>query len=447
MNFTPNQPKQQLVFDCKKRFILAMAGKQGGKTTVGAAWFLREIYSNYLARVAKGDATPRQWLICGPSHKNLNQGALPKFKEFFPSDWGEWKEQKSCFDLVWGDTIFVRSADDPDDIESMTLSGAWLDEFGRMDKSVWENIQARVMRYQARVVMTTTPYLRQFWLKSDVYDRACEMNGQPTNKDDTDPEIVVIKWKTSENPAISKDDLERQRRLLSPEAYELAYEAEFTKPQGLVYRDFDHEGDVLTPFSIPETWERFGGLDFGFGSITCLLCVAKKPEVRDDKGAIKEPAVFYVFREVYEKGMLLPQLARHIMANNLRYILYDPRGAQESAELSSAVFGVKGLKAADNGIEAGVDRLKVLFMEHRVKVFKNCKNFIAEILGYYNDEDGIPVKKNDHAMDALKYAFSRQMEGMFKENPRSVRYQYRTTLVPRVTRGDVMNDANSLTGY
>lgn len=447
MQFTPNNERQAQVLSSKHRFILALSGKQGGKTTVGSAWFLNEIWSNYQARLALGDTTPRQWLICGPSHKNLNQGAMPKFKEFLPKDWGEWKEQKSQFDLVWGDTIFVRSADEPDDIESMTLSGAWLDEFGRMDQKVWEYIQARVMRYKGRVIMTTTPYLRQFWMKNLVYDRASEVNGVPSTASDIDPRIAVFKWKTSDNPAIDSNELAMAKKSMSPEAYELAYEAEFTKPQGLVYRDFDLDDDIVTPFPIPAEWERFGGLDFGFGSITCLLSIAKKPEVRNSDGTVKEPATFYVFREVYEKGLLLPKLAQHIQSSNLRYVLYDPRGAQESAELSSGTFGVKGLKAADNGIEAGVDRLKVLFQEHRIKVFKSCKNFVDEIMGYYNDEDGIPVKKNDHAMDALKYAFSRQMDGMFKENPSSVKYQYRRSLVPRVTRSEIMSDVNPWTGY
>ena len=68
----------------------------------------------------------------------------------FPKDWGIWKEQKKAYKLNWlnGDGedcyIYVRSTDDPDLLEGMTLLGAWLDEAGKMKAETWTNIQGRL---------------------------------------------------------------------------------------------------------------------------------------------------------------------------------------------------------------------------------------------------------------------------------------------------------------
>jgi PBSX family phage terminase large subunit len=452
MNFTPNSVYQQMVMDTSARFILCIAGAQGGKTTIGAVWLISEIYKSYASRQAKGDTSLRQWLICAPTVKILHQSTMVKFQEYFPSDWGEWKEQKQCFELVWGDKIFVRSADDPNHLEGMTLAGAWLDEFGQMVPQVWINLQARLIHHKGRCVMTTTPYLGHFWVKKSVYDRAGSVNGVPVVRDSVDDQITVVEWKTADNPAIDKEEITRQRKLLPPEVFELRYEAKFTQPQGLVYRDFSEEEDVIPPFVLNGEWERFGGLDFGFGSITCLLGVAKKPEVRNAEGVVTEPAMFYVFREFYKKGAMLADVAHAINSMGLKYVLYDPRGAQEAAELTRA-YGIKNIRPADNDVEVGIERLRVLFREKRLKIFGNCVNAIEELLTYhYNDEkegrdsDGRPVKKHDHAMDALKYSFSRQVEGLYKERPNSLKYQLRQR-IGSPTRQAHLRNINPLTGY
>src|SRR5262245_27894960 len=126
LEFTPHIG-QQYTLDSKARFIADITGLQGGKTTGGAIWFLREIYESY-KRGERGN-----WLIAAPTVKILQQSTLPKFREFFPNDWGSWKEQKQCFELAWGDSIFVRSTDEPDHLEGMTVRGAWIDEAGQID--------------------------------------------------------------------------------------------------------------------------------------------------------------------------------------------------------------------------------------------------------------------------------------------------------------------------
>lgn len=62
-------------------------------------------------------------------------------------------------------------------------------------------------------------------------------------------------------------------------------------------------------------------------------------------------------------------------------------------------------------IVAGVDRVRELFKQNRIHISPDCKNLIHELETYrYPDkkpdqnEQEKPVKENDHALDALRYA-------------------------------------------
>jgi PBSX family phage terminase large subunit len=441
---------QQMALDETARYILCIAGAQGGKTLLGALWLLLVIQQNANAGVY-GD-----YLICAPTVKILNQSTMVKFLQLFPKDWGEWKEQKQCFELneAFGNgKIFVRSADDPNHLEGMTLRGAWLDEFGQMVNQVWVNIQARLGALRGRCIMTTTPYLGYFWVKDQVYNKALRLNAAPTKCEDPDPELAVVEWNTADNPGFPPEELARQRKILSTEVYQLRYEGKFTRPHGLVYKDFDPATDVVKPFPIPAHWRRFGGLDFGFGSITTVVGVVEKPEVRDKDKRVVTPPEYYIFREFYKKGALLHEVAAAIENMGLRYTLGDPRGAQEIAELQRA-HGVKGVSRANNEVEMGIERIKTLFIEKRLKVFANCRNVIEELQTYHykldqddKANDGKPVKSHDHAMDGLKYAFSRNMEGIYKEKPTSIKYQMHKRFPTQVRRSMTHNAADRFTGY
>ena len=192
--FTPH-PYQAMVLKSPARFIAAVTGVQGGKTTSGAVWLIREIKESY-------DSGKRcDWLIGAPTVKILQQSTIPKFKEFFNKlGWGDFKEGKQEFELKWGNRIFVRSLEDPDLIEGMTIAGAWLDEAGQMKHQAWINVQARVAIELGRVLMTTTPYACN-WLQSDVYNRANKINGVEQQGEGKEKDIEVFNWRSVDNPA------------------------------------------------------------------------------------------------------------------------------------------------------------------------------------------------------------------------------------------------------
>lgn len=415
MNLSEFKPhaKQKDVLLSPHRFNICVTGIRGGKTLVGAAWLLQEIYKHYSAGLV-GD-----YLILAPTVKILHQAALPTFMELMPPDWGTLKEQKQEIELAWGKRIFLRSTDEPNAMEGITALGLWYDEAGMGKEMAWVNAQGRLSMHRGRAIITTTPYFTP-WFKKAVYDHRGYDNGAETAFDDRDKAIAFWNWRSIDNPHFPADEYERAKKTMSDALFQMRYDGKFTKLTGLVYKEFDAARHVVKPFVIPASWKRFAGLDFGHSDPTVVLCIAVKPEekktdvVNGVAVEVVEPAKFFVYREFYRSNCLLHQVSEFLNEESLDYGLGDPSAAQEITELRQ-FYGHKRLLAADNKIDIGIQRIQTLLKENRLFFFENrATNTLEEIESYcFLEARDKPEDKNNHAMDALKYAFSRQVDGLY----------------------------------
>lgn len=382
---------QEKVLDSQCRFIATSSGIQGGKTTVGAIWLLDQIWKAHQLG-HHGD-----WLIAAPTLDIIRASTLKEFKPLFPQDWGVWKEGAKQYDLAFGGRIFVRSVDIPNHIEGMTLLGAWLDEAGQMDGDVWPIIQARTAIWSSKgfgkVLMTSTPY-EPNWYYRDIYRQYGK-----------DPNIDLITWPSDANPSFPKQEMIDSQSRMSKAKWERRYLGKFTRLEGLVYEDFDLDEHVVEPFDIPDHWLRFGGMDFGQSVATAVVCIAEDPAEHK----------FYVYREFFKKGILLREVAYFLNHEELKFCQADSQGAQNIAELQR-YYGCKGIAQADKRVMVGIERVTELLKQGRLFFFrKRAENTISEMVDYHwkkqddtraqatKDE---PVKKNDHCMDSLRYAFN-----------------------------------------
>lgn len=421
--------KQDKVIESKARYIGVISGIRGGKTTIGAIWLCHRMWQDFQAG-KMGD-----YLIAAPTHKILEQSTLPKFKEFFPRDWGEWKEGKSCFELKWKRNgtnepcrIFVRSMDDPNSIEGMECLAIWADEVGQMRGESWPNMVGRVSITQGPILMTSTPYSMN-WFYTEIYKKWREGN----------PLFEVISWSSSDNPAFPKEEYDNARKILPSAVFERRYNGKFTRMEGLVYPEFDDDRHLVDPFPIPANGLRFGGLDFGRSNPNAVVCIWEDPDTK----------VYYIYKEFYRSEVLLNELAAFLKAENLSYILADTQASQLIAELNQ-YYGVRSVKEADKGIEVGVERIRSLLIEDRLKFFRNrTPRTVDEIKEYHYEASSLdrnarekPVAKNNHAMDALRYAFSRPLQGLFSQKP-----NFDKKRLYSAKRRMMTQDVDPVTGY
>lgn len=431
MDITLHSGQAQVV-DCLSRFIAVVCGIQSGKTVVGSIWLCAEIWRAHEQGI-HGD-----WLIAAPTAKIMEQSTLPKFKAFFPKDWGEWKEGKQFFTLPWDNPetgekcrLYVRSTDNPDWLEGVTLVGAWLDEAGLMPLTVWVNIQGRLSVASkhglGRAIITTTPYASK-WIRREFYKRA----------KDGDKTYAYFSWKSNTNPGFPQAEYDRMKASLPEAVFRRRYDGEFVTMEGLVYPDFDYDVHVVKPFPIPEVWLRHGGMDFGHSQPTVILCIAEDPTEH----------VFYVYKEFYRTEVLLRDMANFLGNEAMKMVLADPQGAQAIAELNR-FFGRSEVRAAENKVDIGIERIGTLLKENRLRFFNTCENTLNEIEEYHYpapNDDGAdkkdkPIKKDDHAMDALKYAFSRQLQSLYP-----YRQQVRPGIKARLARRNIA-EADPWTNY
>lgn len=430
-DFKPH-PGQQLVLDSPRRFIATISGVQGGKTTVGAVWFLREIYKDYMAGIT-GD-----YLVVAPTNKVLQQSTLVKFREMLPPDWGTYKEQKQVVQLKWGGNIFIRSADAPDTLEGMTLRLAWVDEAGQMKASVWTNLQARVGAQQGRILMTSTPYA-QNWYYREIFKNAGWVNGVPTTKGQED--IEVITWGTLDNPGFPAVEVERARASMDPALFERRYCGKFTRLEGLVYPTAMDA--IVEPFEIPSHWRSFGGMDFGKSDPTAIVNIVEDPAT----------STLYLCAEYYKANGHIRDWAEWLDANPMSRVLADPQSAQLISELRTAE-GHGEVQAADKQkIEVGIERINALLLEGKLKIFSTCKNTIEEFSEYVypapnpdKPQKDNPVDKDNHAMDALRYAFNKPLDTMYARRKADLAVR-RKRFTPLVTRSSWQASRDRVTGY
>ncbi|MDD4109835.1 MAG: terminase large subunit, partial [Prolixibacteraceae bacterium] len=141
------------------------------------------------------------------------------------------------------------------------------------------------------------------------------------------------------------------------------------------------------------------GLDFGY---------ARDPAAMPHTHYDRTRKTIYVLDELYGTEMtndILAEEIKKIIGN--QYVVCDSEDPKSIAELRQ--YGVKTLPArkGPGSVNHGIQWLQ----QQTIIIDVNCQNFKNEISQYKwkEDKDGnvltVPVDKNDHLLDALRYAY------------------------------------------
>lgn len=241
------------------RYVLAVAGRRGGKTQAGAAEFARRLVRDaeraLLTRgrwaPAPGKA-PKPWLrylVVSPTYALINEPkmALQAYLGT-QADGGliiPGKQGDTEWWLVGGIRIDFRSGDRPERLVSHGYDGVWLDEAARLKPSVWaENVRATLSDTMGWALFTSTPLGRdwlyeQIWAKCDP-EAAAEV-AKKTGKsieEILDPAFVGHTWTTAENTALPHlaEEMEQARRELPEEQFARNYLATWDVFPGQIFR-------------------------------------------------------------------------------------------------------------------------------------------------------------------------------------------------------------------
>lgn len=186
--------------------------------------------------------------------------------------------------------------------------------------------------------------------------------------------------------------------------------------EGAFFDEFRRDIHVCEPFAIPGDWRVYQTMDYGLDMLASYWV------------AFDNENNAYVYREVYEEGLIIPRAAEAMKDAEqgeeiyLRYAPPDMFGrSNESGRTRAEIFDSYGLhfERSSNDRVSGWANLKEWLQVYtdpdgketaKIKIFKNCPNLIRTLQSIGRDKK----KPNDcanepheltHAPDALRYLF------------------------------------------
>jgi PBSX family phage terminase large subunit len=178
--------------------------------------------------------------------------------------------------------------------------------------------------------------------------------------------------------------------------------------EGLIYNEFDQDKNIETAYVPEATDAQIHGYDSGFRNPACILY-----------GAVDFDGVLHIYDEYYKSEQLIKDQAdeykKNIYWRNATKIA-DPaiNKAERDGNSIFDSWNDEGVywQNADNDVRQGIDRVNQYLKDGKIIISKKCVNLRAEITNYRwktlkvgeeKNEYEEPIKKDDHAMDVLRY--------------------------------------------
>ena len=216
------------------------------------------------------------------------------------------------------------------------------------------------------------------------------------NQQDKDQDFKSFHFTTYDNPFIKKEEVEKAKIELTEDSFAQEYMADFRKAEGLVYKEFKRTLHVThtEPQNVIKT---IVGVDFGYTNPAAILDIKVDKDNR-----------FWIRNEWYKQRQTTEQIANAILLYSPQQVYPDPAEPDRIAELTN-----RGLNCMEvnKDISSGIDKVREIFKQNRIKIHPDCVNLIQELETYRypekkadQNEKEVPIKENDHCMDCLRYA-------------------------------------------
>ncbi len=305
-----------------------------------------------------------------------------------------------------GQKIYFRGLDDPLKITSITvdvgcLCWCWIeeayeitseDDFNMLDESIRGITPEGLFK---QITITFNPWNEHHWLKKKFFDiEDSNVLALTTN-------YMCNEW-LDDNDKKLFDDMKKN----NPRRYEVAGLGNWGITDGLVYENWHKEFFSVEEVSKLQGVKAVFGLDFGYtNDPSALFC-----GLIDDNNR-----TLYVFDEMYGRAMTNEDIAEKIISmgyskERIRADSAEPKSIHRLKTLG--LLRVKPVKKS--GINSGIDYIQCC----KIIIHPKCSNFIKEISNYTWEKDkktsmltNTPVDKDNHLMDAMRYALEDYIRG------------------------------------
>lgn len=299
--------------------------------------------------------------------------------------------------------ILFCGLDDVEKVKSITpqdgvLERIFIEEATEIKRDAYLQLKKRLRGRSDKskhILMAFNPILKSHWIYKEFFGK-----WEDNKNSYEDDEKCILKTTYKDNLFLTKED----RKLLENETDPYFYNVYTLGNWGVLGHVIFKNWRVENLSKLIPTFDKIrNGMDFGYSSDPNALI-----KLHIDKTRKK----LYVYKEHYQAGMSDDELVRVSKAFlNREYVTCDSAEPKTIDYLVghgiNAVAAVKGADSINRGIR--------WLQGYEIIIHIECQNFKNEIEQYHWREDKYgnamaePVDKDNHLIDALRYASERDM--------------------------------------
>ncbi len=298
--------------------------------------------------------------------------------------------------------ILFLGLDDVEKVKSITpkcgaLTDIWMEEATECEYQDFKQLEKRLRgksKHKKRLTLSFNPIYKTHWLYTNFFSCYDEQKKKLEQEN-----LLILKTTYKDNMFLTEDD----KRALESEK-DAYYFNVYTLGNWGVLGDVIFKNYQIVDLKEQEKREDkfLFGLDFGFSSDPCALI---KASIDKDK------KVIYVYKEMSKRGLtndLLSEQVKEMAQHNVVTCdCAEPRSIKE--------LQMRGVQAqpAKKGADSVVHGIQFI-QQHDLMVDTSCVQFKQELTLYQwkKDKEGNaisePEDKNNHLIDALRYALERE---------------------------------------
>ncbi|WP_449281241.1 PBSX family phage terminase large subunit [Leucobacter sp.] len=311
---------------------------------------------------------------------------------------------------ILGRTVHLYGANDASSetkIRGLTVSLAYVDEATIIPEAFWDMLVTRLSVDGARLLATTNPGSKSHWLRKNWILQAKAKS------------LIHFAFTMDDNPSLSDQFKAEMKASYAGVFYQRFIQGLWTNAEGAVYSMWNEDRHLIKHADLPPIARTLAvGMDYGTTNPTVAILLGLTDEERPRLVVIDE----WHYSAAEHHGETLPdielsRLFREWLAKDHgtdqayvpppEFVFLDPSAASMRSQLHHD--GTTPW-AAKNDVLKGIQTIGSLLAQGKLLVTDRCKLFLAEVTEYEWDakaaEEGKDevVKRDDHAMDAARYA-------------------------------------------
>jgi phage terminase large subunit len=304
-----------------------------------------------------------------------------------------------------GYQIIFAGLDDVQKLKSLVpvkgaITDVWVEEATEVDRNSIKQLYKRQRggddSIPKRLTMSFNPIMQNHWLYEEYFSKI-SLTDKQTDYQDND--LSILKTWYVHNRFLTKDDVKDLENEKDTYYYQVYTLGNWGVLGNVIFKNWKvlDLSEMQAQFT-----NRRHGLDFGFSIDPAALVVSHYDKMRK---------TIYIFNELYEAG-----LTNDLLAEEVKGLIGREMVVCDSAEPKSIVelnqYGANAIGAikGKDSVSFGIQWLR----QQKIVIDKKCINAKNEFQQYKWKEDKngiamrIPVEKNDHIIDATRYAYEKE---------------------------------------